>query len=231
MNKEQLSKFIHIACYTMTLVFIIIGFFVARQGQEAFMTYLREDGLVENLQFLFLLASCGVAVYKCFHAPESGKTYYFITWIGLAFLFFFAAGEEISWGQRIFNFGTTGFFESNNLQHETNLHNLEIGGIKINKLIFSQLMAVVFGFYFILLKPLTMKVGAINRLVHLFDIPIPRWNHIIALIVSMILCSQYHLMKAAELRELAFAVIMFLVFLYPAQINKLENGAMPATGG
>ena len=223
MNKEQQIRFIHIACYTMTLVFLIIGFFVARQGQEAFMTYLREDGLVENLQVLFLLASFGIAIYKCFHAPESGKSLYFITWIGLAFLFFFAAGEEISWGQRIFSFRTTGFFESNNLQNETNLHNLVIGGVKINKLIFSQLMGVVIVFYFILLRPLAVKVGAIHRLVHLFHIPIPRWNHVIALIISVILCSQYHLMKAAELRELAFTVIMFLVFLYPAPKHQVTT--------
>jgi hypothetical protein len=223
MKKEQMMRFIHVACYTLTMVFLIIGFFVARQGQEAFMTYLREDGLVENLQFLFLLASCGIAAYKCFHAPESGKSFYYITWIGLAFVFFFAAGEEISWGQRIFNFGTTGYFDTNNLQHETNLHNLEVGGIKINKLIFSQLMAVIFGFYFIFLRPLAAKISVVNRLVNLFHVPIPRWNHVIAMIISIILCSQYHLMKAAELRELAFAVIMFLVFLYPAPIHQVTT--------
>jgi hypothetical protein len=221
MKKDQLIRFIHIVCYSMTLVFITIGFFVARQGQEAFMIYLREDGLVENLQVVFLLASFGIAIYKCFHAPESGRSFYFITWIGLAFLFFFAAGEEISWGQRIFNFGTTGFFDSNNLQHETNLHNLEIGGVKINKLVFSQMMGVFLAFYFLLLRPLAVKVSALNRLVRLFHIPIPRWNHVIALIISIILCSQYHLMKAAELRELAFTVIMFLVFLYPVPVHQV----------
>jgi hypothetical protein len=223
MKKEQQIIFIHYLCYSITLIFLVLGFFVARQGQEAFLIYLREDGLVENLQVLFLLASFGIAVYKCFHAPESGKPFYFITWIGLALLFFFAAGEEISWGQRIFNFGTTGFFDANNLQHETNLHNLEIGEIKINKLIFSQLMAVVLGFYFILLRPLTIKVASVNRLVRLFHIPIPRWNHVVALVISIVLCSQYHLMKAAELRELAFTAIIFLVFLYPAPIHQVTT--------
>jgi hypothetical protein len=223
MFKEQQIIFIHYACYAMTFIFLVLGFFVARQGQEAFMIYLREDGLVENLQVLFLLASCGIAVYKCFHAPDSDRSFYFITWIGLALLFFFAAGEKISWGQRIFNFETTGFFESNNLQHETNLHNLEIGGVKINKLIFSQLMGVVLGFYFILLRPLAVKLTAINRLVQLFHIPIPRWNHVIAMIISIVLCSQYHLMKAAELRELAFTVIMFLVFLYPVPSHQVTT--------
>ena len=223
MKKEQLIRWIHVAAYTLTLVFIVIGFFVARKGQEAFMVYLKEDGLVENLTVLFLSGACGIAVYRCFHPPVAGKSLYLFTWIVLAVLFFFAAGEEISWGQRIFHFQTTGIFESSNLQQETNLHNLEIGGIKINKLIFSQLMGVGIAIYFFLLRPLTTKWNALNRLVHLFHLPLPRWNHLIALIVSVILCSQYHLMKAAELRELAFTVIMFLVFLFPANLKEVRT--------
>ncbi len=216
MKKEQLIKLIHVAGYALALTFIIIGFFVARKGQDAFMEYLKEDGLVENLTALFLISTSGVAVFRCFRIPAEYKTLRLITWITLAVLFFFATGEEISWGQRIFNWKTSEFFDSNNAQHETNLHNLVVGGVKINKLVFSQLMGIVLGFYFILLRPLAMKSRFINRLVNNFSVPLPRWNHVIALVVSLILCSQYHLMKAAELRELAFSIIMFLVFLYPA---------------
>lgn len=229
MKKEIFFKFLHYTLYTMVLVFIIIGFFIARKGQDAFMEYLKEDGTVENITFLFLLLSSAVAVYRCFSAPEGVNKLYWLTWIGLAILFFFAAGEEISWGQRIFNWKTSGIFESNNLQHETNLHNLEIGGVKINKLIFSQLMGVMMGIYFVLLRPLAMKVGFIQRLVNLFSIPLPRWNHIIALLVSVILCSQYHLKKAAELRELAFSVIMFLIFLCPAVLIAAKK-EIPSAG-
>ena len=223
MKKERLIRWIHVAAYLLTLFFIVKGFFVARNGQEAFLIYLREDGLVENLTVLFLLGACGIAVFRCFRSPVSGRSLYLMTWIFLAFLFFFAAGEEISWGQRIFHFRTTGIFESNNLQQETNLHNLEFRGIKINKLIFSQLMGVMTGIYFILLRPLSMKWSVLNRLVLLFHLPLPRWNHVIALVISVILCSQYHLMKAAEIRELAFTAIIFLVILYPAPLKEIRT--------
>jgi len=203
----------------MVLVFLVYGFFVARKGQEAFLEYLPEDGLVENLTTLFLLASCVVSVYRIFHAPAGARAQYYILWSFLAFLFFFVTGEEISWGQRIFNFGTSDFFREHNLQNETNLHNLVIGQVKINKLVFSQLMGIAIGFYFILLRPLAAKTGFFNRMVLLFGVPLPRWEHIIALIISLILTSQYHLMKAAELREFAFAVILFLVLLYPAEVH------------
>jgi hypothetical protein len=44
--------------------------------------------------------------------------------LGLAVLFFLAFGEEISWGQRIFGFGTPDSLSTINDQGETNLHNL-----------------------------------------------------------------------------------------------------------
>lgn len=223
MKKVNLILWIHVAVYMVTMIFIGYGFVVAGRGQEAFMDYLKEDGLAENLTVLFLLGASGIAIYRAFHPPVTGKGFYLFTWIMLAVLFFFAAGEEISWGQRIFNFETTGIFESSNLQHETNLHNLEINGVKINKLIFSQLMGVAIGIYFLLLRPLSMVWEPLRRLIAFFHLPLPRWNHVAALVVSVILCSQYHLMKAAELRELAFTGIMFLVFLYPAQVREVRT--------
>ena len=40
------------------------------------------------------------------------------------FISFFMGFEEISWGQHIFNFNSNTWFFKQNLQHETNLHNL-----------------------------------------------------------------------------------------------------------
>lgn len=42
----------------------------------------------------------------------------------LAALALFAAGEEVSWGQRAFAFEAPSFFATHNVQAETNLHNL-----------------------------------------------------------------------------------------------------------
>lgn len=48
----------------------------------------------------------------------------------LALACFYVVGEEISWGQRIFNLATPEFFETHNLQNETNLHNFFTGPIE-----------------------------------------------------------------------------------------------------
>lgn len=47
----------------------------------------------------------------------------------LALACFYVAGEEISWGQRLFDIQTPDFFDQHNLQGETNLHNFFTGPI------------------------------------------------------------------------------------------------------
>jgi hypothetical protein len=225
MKRTRLISFFHLFGYALIFISIAIGFVIARKGQAAFLEYLKEDGLVENLTAIFLFLAGAIAVHRCILSIRAGSRLWILMWGLFAFLFFFAAGEEISWGQRIFNFETSPFFQLNNLQHETNLHNLAIGNVKINKLIFSQFLGVVLGFYLIFLKPLAQKFRFFNRLVTLLGIPLPRWEHIIVLIVSLILISKYHLMKAAELREFAFSIIFFLIFLRPA--NPGENLSFP----
>jgi hypothetical protein len=49
-----------------------------------------------------------------------------LSYLGLAFVFFLGAGEEISWGQRIFGIETPEAWAEVNVQRETNLHNLEV---------------------------------------------------------------------------------------------------------
>ena len=45
--------------------------------------------------------------------------------LGLALMCFFVAGEEISWGQRLFNISTPSMIENVNVQSELNIHNID----------------------------------------------------------------------------------------------------------
>lgn len=225
MQNRKVIRILHGVGYFLMLLFIVIGFVVARRGQDAFMEYLREDGLVENLTTLFLLATSGIALSRAIGVNRERKRMKVLTWSVLAFLFFFAAGEEISWGQRIFNIESTDFFLEKNLQKETNLHNLVIGDVKVNKLIFSQALTVVLVFYVLFLRILAQKNRFFNRLVTSFGVPLPRWEHVIALAAGTLLVSQYHLVKAGELREFVFAVVFFLIFLSPVFAEPLKRSA------
>ncbi|MCB0349323.1 MAG: hypothetical protein KDD37_10845, partial [Bdellovibrionales bacterium] len=52
----------------------------------------------------------------------------------------FGSMEEISWFQRIADINAGEFFLTHNKQAETNLHNLKVGEVGINKLIFGKIL-------------------------------------------------------------------------------------------
>jgi hypothetical protein len=85
---------------------------------------LNEDGLVEWLQFVcFSLASILgflVATHYWKEGDRSASAFFLVFAVGCLFL----AGEEISWGQRVFDFGTPSALEEVNMQGEANVHNV-----------------------------------------------------------------------------------------------------------
>ncbi len=52
------------------------------------------------------------------------KKWLFLLLLILSIMFFFGAGEEISWGQRIFNLQTPEYLSNINDQNEPNIHNI-----------------------------------------------------------------------------------------------------------
>lgn len=84
----------------------------------------REDNLFENLQFFFFAGTSAVALYKTIKAFQVKKWLYIPIFAGAFLFLFFIAGEEISWGQRILHTTLPAYFEANNMQQETTIHNL-----------------------------------------------------------------------------------------------------------
>jgi hypothetical protein len=114
------------------LLLIPFIYFPCYLSNEVLSHLAREDGPYESVgALLFLLGAIAFAVLafkpKFYIAERSKENYperlhfYFFT-----ILFIFACGEEISWGQRIFNFSTPEAIREVNIQEEFNLHNMEI---------------------------------------------------------------------------------------------------------
>lgn len=83
-----------------------------------------EDRAVEWLTFIGFLGAAAVSWTALrFRAAMGRKTLAYFALLGL--FFFVCAGEEISWGQRIFGFGTPDAMSEVNEQDEFNLHNLK----------------------------------------------------------------------------------------------------------
>jgi hypothetical protein len=88
-----------------------------------------EDGVYQNISALALLTAsvlCFLAFRSSRVAGPSRLTVLRGSYLVLAAVFFVGAGEEISWGQHMFNFGTPEQVGAANAQGETNVHNLEV---------------------------------------------------------------------------------------------------------
>jgi hypothetical protein len=223
MFTKSIIRYIEIFAFLLIAVISAYGFYIAGKGQEAFMHWLREDGFVENMTVVFLLISSGIAIYRSIGYYKGKQPMAVFMWALLAFLFFFAAGEEISWGQRIFNIETPEFFMEHNLQNETNLHNLVVGDVKINILIFSQMLFGVLAFYLILLRPLVSRVKFFRSLVANFKLPLARWSYAAMIVVFSAALSTINLLKEAELIEFVFSVTFLLIFLNPIFVPRQKE--------
>ena len=83
-----------------------------------------ENGLVEILQFLFLLlAICYLIYIVKVYKGKLNQTINIFLIINICGLLYFA-GEEVSWGQHFFNWNSPEIFRELNNQKETNLHNI-----------------------------------------------------------------------------------------------------------
>ena len=184
--------------------------------------YTPEDGLAEYGTALLLFISGILLVVRFIKLRKFKKVLWQLGMLGIALLFIFAAGEEISWGQRIFNIESSEYFLENNSQGETNLHNIVVGETKINTLIFSQLLTAVMVIYLIFTPILYRKISGIKNLADTFAVPIVRWHHTIAFVLVTGVVAIQSSSRRWELYELAFAVIFLLIFLNPLNKNIYE---------
>jgi hypothetical protein len=141
------------------------------------LTYLTtEDGILEDLSAVFYLAAAIAFAYLSLTKPFS------IGSLALAAIFFVLFGEEISWGQRIFGWGTPGELQSINVQGETNIHNLDA----LNGNVRMVGMAFFIGLY-IFLPVLARKIKFVGYLTNLFKVPIPPFACMPILIGALVL--------------------------------------------
>lgn len=103
---------------------LVVTFLPLMASERVLDAFAREDGVFENLTALYLFLTSMVFVVAFFrfrHAPWLLR----LSYAGLAIIFFVGAGEEISWGERIFGWNEQNFIREKNVQGELTLHNLE----------------------------------------------------------------------------------------------------------
>ena len=136
----------------------------------------KEDGVFEYLTALFFLIASIFFLRKFL----LDKNVFFVL---LAIVFFFGFGEEISWGQRISNFGTPDFLARINVQNEFTFHNIEFFNANrfdrnlktgVAKLLTINFLFKLFWLGYCILLPIASRqIRFISSLVTRLRVPIP----------------------------------------------------------
>ena len=185
----------------LVLVILIIGYILFYTNLSAFIVYVEEDGTVEWLTVVGLMLGCIVSFSRFFKLLRRRNWWFLTVTFMLGLLLFFASGQEISWGQRILGIKSPEFFQKNNAQHETNIHNLIVDHVKLNKLIFSFMLSIAMGIYLLLIPILFEKSKKIKAFINYSGVPVPRLYQVIAFVALILLTTLLRHEKNAELLE------------------------------
>jgi hypothetical protein len=204
----------------LALVFTIlaVGYILFYTNIARFELYVQEDGIVEWLTVLGLILGCIVCVRRFLQLIKYRTAWFLIVTIGLGLLLFFAAGEEISWGQRILGIKSSEFFKEKNSQGETNLHNLVVGGKRLNKIIFSIGLTIAMGIYLLVFPVLYRYHNGTKRFIDRSGIALPKAYQVFSMLLVFGITSLLPHEKKAELLEAGIALLFFLVIRFPANI-------------
>ena len=213
---KKVSRTEKLVLMLVTIV-TVAGFILSYANHDLFEHYyVNEDGFVEWMTVMALLTGMVVCIRRVW-VLRGQRPFLFLLMISLlALLFLFGAGEEASWGQRLFGIESGEFFQQNNTQGETNLHNLVVSGRKINELVFSAGLGILLFLYLAVLIPLYRRKSAVRRMLDRFGIPIATNYQVAAIILTLLLVQV--LMSSSrkpELLEFAASFLFLLIVAFP----------------
>ena len=194
----------------------------------------KEDGVVEYLGALgFFFASMAfLAAYLSSRTLAEGilvrgNAFYLL----FAVMFFFAAGEEISWGQRIFGLELPESIRSMNNKGEINIHNLtpfsrtNDDGIGWG---FSRLFSIFVLLYCVLTPVVYRLSSGARNILNRVQVPIvPLWlggiciaNYLVSMWMKSVEADANMHVYAIEVKEMNFAIIFLAFGLYCYKLSR-----------
>jgi len=226
-NRHQLTNFrvtqhpVEVMLTVTIATFLLFAIYLAKFNHDAFRyEFVIEDGFIEWCTVLVLFSAMLVC-FKRFLALRRVRSKLFLSvTMLLTLLCLFGAGEEISWGQRLFELETPDYLKGKNAQGELGIHNLvvEINGeqVKLNKLIFGTGLALALLIYLFVATPLYRKNATVRSFFNAIAAPMPRNYHIagyllIVATVELLIDSS----KRGEMTEFAGSIMFALNVIYP----------------
>lgn len=154
---DKIRLFSRPGIYVLLFIYLILGFLTLALGDAAAALLFDEDRYFENIGAISLFIASGLSLYTFYLAWKARVTAgvfwgKYLVYLGLALLYFFGGGEEISWGQRIFGIEEPAALAEENVQQELNIHNLAV--FENSTLLKADNIFTVFWFGFAVLIPL-----------------------------------------------------------------------------
>jgi hypothetical protein len=228
---EKLNFLFKPTIYIVLAVYIALTYPILAMGNNVIAAMIPEDHYFEIVGASSLLATSLLFLYGFKVARKALDRSWVslakqLVYLGLAALFFFGAGEEISWGQRILGFQTPETLTQVNRQEEFNLHNLTV--LETSKLLDADRLFDMFWFMFAVFIPVVaLLVPSFRRFASKF-IPIVYWgmgllflyNYLWAKLAKTMFKAAYAFDRAPfaqaiqEIKESNYAIIFILVGLY-----------------
>ncbi|WP_371227776.1 hypothetical protein [Roseovarius sp. 2305UL8-3] len=216
-TRQDIDKMLLIAIGAV-LVLTVIIYLVSKE--YFWSVFAAEDGLVEYgtaialLVASFILIRNGLSLRSHGTKLAVGLTFFY------ALLFFFGAGEEISWGQRIFGWETPEAMKEINRQDETTLHNLEFGGVALTKHLFGPVLTLTILLYLLVLPLLYPRVAVLRRFVDRIALPVPGKRHAAFALLGSLVIAAIDVDRKWEVYELVFGLLIVSIFLMPQNPDK-----------
>jgi len=152
---------------TLALVFAVINTLLPHLSELVRMSddniFTRPGALV---RMMFELAACCIFMSLLPHFIRQ-KQWLGVTLIATLSLVLFVMGmEEISWGQRVFQWQTTAYFSEHNVQGETNLHNLNTQLFQDVLFFGGFILLAVLPFFYEQLTKVLQKIASLKFLIN-----------------------------------------------------------------
>ena len=229
MNKERL--FFRPIVYGIILIYITLTYSTLALGNSIASMAYPEDHYFELVGAGSLLISAVLIFYSFIKIRRSSSKLRMpvikqLVYVGLIVLFVFGAGEEISWGQRIFNLKTPQFLMHDNTQEELNLHNLSIfensDFFTADRIfdIFWFLFVVIIPVASLLFKPVKKLVSNLMPIIHWSIGPLFLFNYVWAKLAKLIYQGSYTFDRVPfkqaiqEIKESNYEILFVLIGLF-----------------
>lgn len=214
----QIDRFL-LGLIGLTLLVSVVIFFISPTYFS--LTFAAEDRVVEYGTAIFLFVASTVLMRNAISLNARGLRVAMALTCLYALMFFLAAGEEISWGQRIFGWESSEFFQENNKQYETNLHNLVVGDVQLAKTLFGSGLTLVLLLYLVALPLLYPRVAWMRRLADKLAVPVPGRRHAAIALGASLIIAAMDVSRRWEVYELVFSLLAVSIFLLPQNRDKV----------